>query len=228
MEGTSLDIVVTRCHEWIPVPSVGYQPDWDLVHGGVSDLSHDHRHCPAIQNRLGVGITLGMPYTARFHRNGSVDVTHLRGLEDDTVYHLDPRKTECGTIEREVVEGFDTTRLTLPGPDGGVRLRIFLIGDLRANAWILDGGVRVVSSVAAPVQYLLTPLPYHRYPQGCSVNQGLTSLSQSKPRQVTHLKIPIDLDFAQLKPGEESIEVSYRTPMVQWLPVVVPRVRLKI
>ena len=208
------------------MPVVGYEPCWELVHGGRVDLSHDHRHCPAIQNRLGVGITLGMPYTARFFRDGVIEVTHLQGAADERVHRFELLEEESVSVERAVVEGFPTTRLTLPAPEGQPKLRIFLVGDVRTNAWILDGGIRMISPMREGLRYLLTPLPYHCYPPGCSVNQGLTSLELEPPRPVTHLKIPIDLDFGRLPVGQKAVEVPYRTPMVQWLHADIPSVRL--
>ena len=218
-------IPVTTYHPNIPPATIGSRGNWAERHADIPNLLADHRSCPSVGRREDIGITVYMPYTASFARDGSVHLTHVRGPQDTTVVSYEPRQGRSfivGKKSRRFVE-FPACLMHAPAPLGRqARLGLFLLGDLRLNTWIIDSGV-VVHSVPEGYTALITPLPNHDYPPTYSISQGM---AESFARFMGHLKIPVDLHFDNLAADEERIVLRRGTPMIQWIVAKVPRVRL--
>jgi hypothetical protein len=226
--GSALEIEYALYHEHIPPPTVGFGVDWREVNAATSPVA-DQRACPGIRWREGVGITLYMPYSVRFGRAGKVEVTHVWGPHDARVYRFEAAMGRVpikhpGASRAQPRPGvvFPGCALTLPQKGGrdlwGTGLGFFLLGDLRLDFWGVHSGV-LLGELPPGYEMLVAPLPNHRYPAGYSVGQAVN-------REARHLKIPIDLHFEQLPAGERWVAIERGTPMVQYLVVRVPPIRL--
>ena len=92
-------------------------------HGAIIEAQgKTHRNCPAMKARSGVGgITLHMPYTVRFYREGNIEVD---------CHWLDGNPTHKIAISHPV----DSPWMRMPQS----HLQIFTVGDSRADVWILN------------------------------------------------------------------------------------------
>ncbi|MDX1386680.1 MAG: hypothetical protein R3257_03750 [bacterium] len=202
---------------------MGHAHDWESTHQNISNLIADHRHCPSIITREQVGITLFMPYTARFYRNRKVEVETYWEESGPRVVTIEPRQ-ESVKINPRSKEAFPGFHATLPSSSEMLfPLHIFILGDIRVNAWIIQSGVQMMG---LPDNYSLAILPinYEIYPSGLQVCQ---SLVYSLDNINGLLKIPLDLDFSRLPPGQNCIEIPKGVPMVQYLPMILPEISLE-
>lgn len=212
--------------ETIPLPKIGFEVDWRARSTHLNRLMGDQRACPAIGWREAMGLTLSMPYTAKFFRSGQVEVTNLRGGKDLRTLRFTPWQgrngiqgvRDTGEERRFEPRDFPQAAMTLPlGNSSTFPMSIFVLGDVRLNSWILDSGVVSIEPAPGHVAFLL-PLPNHRYPPTYSVGQAVTPLVQTR----VHLKIALDLDFSALPLDCDHITIERGTPMIQWVLVKVP------
>lgn len=217
-----LELVLLRHNHSIPQPQIGFQEDWKGRNRHLAPIRADQRACPAIARRENFGLTLFMPYTARFYRDGSIALTQRHGEDDHRVVHFHPsqgairidgirwdRLELAGLVPRD----FPASTLELPVEAGRRQMGVFVLGDKRLNSWIVEAGVQSLQAVPPDYQALILPLPNHAYPKEWSVGQALTFLMSG----AMHLKIPIDLHFEECATESDCIEIRRGTPMVQWV-----------
>jgi len=230
-----------KAHPSVPDPVAGLRhhhfldrPPW--VPGSVNE-SHTpgdgkvvaegkvHANCPAMRARSGVtGVTIRMPYSVRFHRDGLIEVScdwipggYLHGVK----------------IEHPV----DSPWIRLPQS----HLQIFTVGDSRADVWIVNSGVYIedaeymASPGASPGnkggsvgnKWMILPIPHKLRPEtdrGWRVEQGILSSFQRVSRNAN---IPLQLNFTAIDPAESFIEIRKGTPMLQYVPAVLPELALE-
>lgn len=208
-------------HPQVPAPQIGYTPDWDALHRGIPDIIAYHRACPGIQVREDIGITLSVPYNIRFFRNGRIEIDSYWEAAGPRVFQVRPIQSSVPVTG--VDQSFPGFIVELP-PDPALKfsLHLFMLGDIRVNAWILQSGVEL-RGLTNEYTLMILPLPYHVYPPGVSVGQALAFTLQGIRGQ---LKIPIDLDFSQLPAEQEFISLEKGQPVVQYLPVKIPQILL--
>lgn len=210
-------------HPEIPEPEIGFTPDWAAMHADLTELIADHRHCPALNVREQVGITLKMPYTCRFFRDRRVEIETYWEEAGPRVYAFKPTQ-EMVEINPSAQEKFPGFHKVLPeSPSLLFPLNIFILGDVRINAWIVQAGV-ILTGLPLDYTVVILPVPYFSYPKGVSVGQALI---HSLPNITGKAKIPIDLDFKELPEDQEFIEIPKGMPMAQYLPIHMPEIVLK-
>jgi len=135
----SMRLPFSRVGRHIPLPTVGLEPHNfaerpPLVHGAAPLGDNEtvagfmkHGVCPAMRGRVRVtGITVRMPYTARYHRDGTIEVV-------------------CDWIDGSPVKRWrvnhptDSPEFRLPQ----TILEFFAIGDSRTDVWIVNSCVYV-------------------------------------------------------------------------------------
>jgi hypothetical protein len=154
-----------KAHPGIPAPEVSIEHHHFRErppHG--QRRGKTHADCPAMRARSGLGaVTLRMPYTARFHRNGSLE------FECDWVRGRGSPHTQLWDVPHG---GVDSPWFRLPQS----HLHVFTVGDTRAGVWIINSGVYIddtqwqASLGAAPadkggssgIKWLLQPLPHRK------------------------------------------------------------------
>lgn len=207
--------------------------------------------------RSGVrAITVSMPYTARFFRDGAIEVDcdWIAAATDST-----GNAPAHNTLHRiEVPDASDSPWFRLPQS----HLHIFTIGDTRAGVWIINSGVYVDDRVlqdspgAQPqdkggsvgYKWLVQPLPHRlgRRGNGSSsddsdgggVPSGAPPLQRQQPWRIEQgvlssfvrvsqsANIPLQLDFDSIGPLESYIQIDKGTPMLQYIPATLPDVSL--
>jgi hypothetical protein len=220
----SLELSYSRVHPDIPSPRMGHTESWDKVHAHIPHVKGDHRACPAINVREQLGITLHMPYTVRLFREGRMEVDTYWQEGGPSVYSATPKQMLYGTGKEGREGQFVGSAIVLPGESQlSNPLVMFTLGDIRVHAWIFDSGVHLHG---LPLEYtlLITPLPNHTYPPGYNVGQALASPTRVRD---FNLKIPIDFDLRELPPEQEFVQIDRGTPLVQYLPVRLPKVSLR-
>lgn len=196
-----------------------------------------HADCPAMRGRSSIhAVTIRMPYTARFFRDGNIEV-------------------ECDWIESPVGKsaGQHVHRIDVPISDSPwfrlpqSHLHIFTIGDTRAHVWIINSGVYIDdralqdSPGAKPqdkggslgYKWLVQPLP-HRLGRNSSqqfdggsrwrIEQAVLS---SFVRVSQSANIPLQLDFATVAPSAKYIQIDKGTPMLQYVAATLPSISLE-
>jgi hypothetical protein len=219
-----LEVSFSRVHPEIPAPQIGHNENWDKVHAHFSQMKGDHRICPAINVREELGITLCMPYTFRLFRDGRMEVDTWWEEGGPTVFSVMPKQQVFQLDDKEDAGRFVGARVALPN-SSSLRspLGIFTLGDIRLNAWIFDSGVSL-SGLPDDVTLMISPLPNHQYPPGYRVGQALASPTRA---QLGNLNIPIDFDPRRLPPEQEFVQIERGTPVLQYLPLRIPRVSLR-
>jgi len=232
-----LSLAFHKAHSSVPDPEVALRhhhfldrPPWvagssNETHrpgdGKVMAEGKVHANCPAMRARSGAaGITLRMPYTARFYRSGLIEVD---------CHWISATHTHAVTVKHPV----DSPWIRLPQS----HMQIFTVGDSRADVWILNSGVYIddapymSSPRAAPGdkggsvgnKWLVLPVPHKRGAPTWRVEQGILSSFQ---RTSKNANIPLQLNFSALAPEDDYIEIVRSTPMMQYVPAVLPAVEL--
>lgn len=192
-------------------------------HGAIIEAEgKTHRNCPAMKARSGVGgITLHMPYTVRFYREGSIEVD---------CHWIEGNPTHKVAISHPV----DSPWMRMPQS----HLQIFTVGDSRADVWIVNSGIYIddteyMSSPNAKPggkgtstgnKWMVLPIPHKIQPKTWRVEQGVLS---SFLRTSKNANIPLQLNFTTLDDAEEYIEIEKDTPMMQYVPAVLPTVTME-
>lgn len=225
---------LARLDEFVPEPVMGYRVDWAQRNRGLGQLLGDQRACPGIGWRESIGLTLVMPYSIRFFRDGRVSVTHRRGLADSRVVSFLPRQSTDIIAGRSRAGDsamplrphvFPLCRLDVPGPiDAEIPLQLFHLGDIRLGNWVLDSGVISISPLPPGYVALEVPLPNERVPRGYRVGQAISNQLHTE----FHLKIPLELWFSDLEPAEDSVFIERGTPMIQYIVSRLPQVELEL
>eukprot|EP00041_Stephanoeca_diplocostata_P015071 m.284787 g.284787 ORF g.284787 m.284787 type:complete len:375 (+) comp19914_c0_seq2:379-1503(+) len=232
-----MDLPYYKAHDGVPDPVVGVRhhhfldrPPWVP---GSSNTHHQpgdgktiaegkvHTNCPAMRARSRApGITLRMPYTVRFHRAGVIEVD-CHWISEAYVHSL--------TVGHPV----DSPWIRLPQS----HMQIFTVGDSRADVWIVNSGIYIndesfmSSPNADPAdkggsqgnKWMVLPIP-HKLPAATwHVEQGIFS---SFLRTGRNANIPIQLNFTALDHDADFIEIAKGTPMIQYVPVVLPAVEV--
>jgi hypothetical protein len=164
-----------------------------------------------------------MPYTCRFYPDRKVEIETYWEKSGPGAFTVEPTQ-ESVKINLRSQEAFPGFHCTLPTSEEMLfPLHIFILGDIRVNAWILQSGVQM-SGLPDPYSLAILPIPYETYPAGVSIGQGLVySLKNINGL----LKIPLDLDFSNLPAGQNFIEIQKGAPMVQYLPILLPEISLE-
>ena len=168
------------------------------------------------------GVTIHMPYTARFYRDGAIEV------ECDWI--------DGSPLKRWAVPPSDSPWFRLPRS----HLHIFTIGDTRAGVWIINSGVYIDDRPlqeypgAEPqdkggsvgLKWLVQPLPHRLAPagRGWRIEQGVLS---SFARVSQSANIPLQLDFDSLPPEQPFVEIAKGTPTLQYVAAALPEVELE-
>eukprot|EP00039_Didymoeca_costata_P012823 m.186591 g.186591 ORF g.186591 m.186591 type:complete len:378 (-) comp15592_c0_seq15:1425-2558(-) len=180
-----------------------------------------HKNCPAMKARSKVtGITLHMPYTVRFYRGGKIefDCHWIQGT---------PTHTQL------IAHPVDSPWIRLPR----TKLMMFTVGDSRADVWILNSGIYIddteyMSSTSAnPAdkggaignKWLVVPVPHKLQSSEWRIEQGVLS---SFLRTAKNANIPLQLNFSNLPDKKDYIEIIKGTPMMQYVPALLPSVTL--
>lgn len=223
-----------RLDELVPEPIMGYRVDWSRRNQRLGRLLGDQRTCPGIGWRESIGLTLVMPYSIRFFRDGRVSVTHRRGLADSRVVSFLPRQSTDRIVGRSRdgdptmpprPHAFPLCRLDVPGPvDARMPLQLFHLGDIRLGNWVLDSGVISTSPLPPGYVALEVPLPNEQVPRGYRVGQAISNQFHAE----FHLKIPLELWFSDLEPAEDSVFIERGTPMIQYIVCRLPQVEAKV
>ncbi len=218
---TKFDLSYTLAHPQIPEPRIGFRPDWEGMHAAFPDLVLDHASCPGIQARESIGITLFMPYTCRFFRDGRIEIETYWEDRGPTIFKFHPRQESVQIRPQgDRFPGFiselpNSSTLKFP-------LHIFVLGDLRLGAWIIQAGV-FMTGLPDNYTLLMLPLPNYRYPHGYSVGQAMAlSLSNISGQ----MKIPVDIDFSSIPQDQEFVVIPRGQAMVHYIPVKLPEIRL--
>lgn len=199
-----------------------------------------HADCPAMRGRSGVrAVTIRMPYTVRFFRNGAIEV-------------------ECDWIETPVGKspkspGPHVHRIDVPISDSPwfrlpqSHLHIFTIGDTRAHVWIINSGVYIDdrplqdSPGAKPedkggsvgYKWLVQPLPHRLGGNFSQQNDGGSgwrieqAVLSSFVRVSQSANIPLQLDFATVAPSAQYIQIDKGVPMLQYVAATLPSISLE-
>ncbi|MDL1873408.1 hypothetical protein FBR05_14605 [Deltaproteobacteria bacterium PRO3] len=215
------DLTYTLVHPDFPCPKIGFRPDWESMHAGIPNLLLDHSACPGIQARERIGITLFMPYTCRFFRDGRVEVDTYWEEGGSGKFTFIP--TQEMVQIRPTGERFPGYIAELPQSSSlKFPLHMFVLGDLRVGAWIIQAGV-FMTGLPENYTLLMLPLPNYRYPPGFSVGQAMAlSLSNISGQ----MKIPVDIDFSAISAEQDAIVIPRGQPMVHYIPVKLPEIRL--
>ncbi len=216
-----IQLSYSLAHPEIPAPTLGFRPDWASLHAHIPNLGMDHSSCPGIQAREQIGITLFMPYTIRFFREGKIEIDAFWDKSDKKPFLIQPIQSTVPIAQgQEEFPGFITQ---LPSKNLNWPLHIFMLGDLRAQAWIIQSGVKINEN-SQDYTLLMLNLPNHPYGPGYSVGQ---SMVHSFPNIAGQLKICVDIDFRNLPKKTEAVEIIKGTPMIQYIPMKIPRVLLQ-
>src|SRR2546426_12637862 len=123
-----LELTYSLYDPWIPRPQIGFRGDWAKRHSHISDILADHRSCPAISRREGLGITLFMPHTARFFRDGSVEITDVNGPNDNRLFKFAPIQGRAKVLgKHKPFVDFPACLMLIPAPaTRQFRLGLFL------------------------------------------------------------------------------------------------------
>ena len=220
----ALELSYAKAHAAIPTPGLAIEhhsfaerPPRGAPHHAAALNGKTHADCPAMRARSGVGaITIKMPYTARFFRNGSLEVVcDWLVAENGSAVPPTTRRFELPA------EGVDSPWFRLPQS----HLHVFTIGDTRAGVWIINSGIYVDdtpwqgSAGAAPgdkggssgIKWLVQPLPHRSFPLPTKhsnnptaslplwqIEQGVLSSFQ---RVSQSANIPVQLNFHLLSPS---------------------------
>jgi len=128
----------------------------------------------------------------------------------------------------------DSPWMRLPQTHMGV----FTVGDSRADVWIINSGLYVDDEqfMASPGadsmdntkpqgnKWMILPLPHRQQAQGWTMEQGVLS---SFRRVSKNVNIPLQLNFTAIPPEQDYIEIERNTPMMQYVPVVTPALKLE-
>jgi hypothetical protein len=216
-----LELSYSLSHPGIPAPRIGHGNDWDRHHAHIPGVKLDHRTCPAIIGREQIGITLFMPYTVRFHRDGRLEMEAPWTQGGPSVHSWKPEQALV-EIGDDGAHAFPGDEIVLPfTPEAP--MKVFSLGDIRVGTWVLDSGV-AMRGLPSEYTLFILPLPNHVYPATYGVSQGL---GNPRMAQGMNLRIPIDFYLSQLPPDEEAIVIPYGTPMCQYLPIQLPVVTLR-
>lgn len=115
---------------------------------------------------------------------------------------------------------------------------MFTVGDSRADVWILNSGIYIddVEFMTSPNakpgdkggstgnKWMVMPLPHRLGHPGWRIEQGVLSSFQ---RTSKNANIPLQLNFTAIPPEQEYIEIARGTPMMQYVPAVLPSVTLR-
>ncbi|TWG24957.1 hypothetical protein [Geobacillus sp. C56-T2] len=224
----NLEVKYTLYHDHIPQPTIGYKAKWSEINKDVPNILADERSCPAMMRREEIGITIRMPYTATFYRDGSIEIKEFYGKEDNTTYRYHPRQGKGIVLNRSSNEEksfaeFPACLMTLPQPiDSQASLGLFVLGDIRLNTWIIDSGVFLLD-VPKDYALIITPVAHKKDIPGVVLHQGV---SESVPRIMGSLKIPVKIDFSQIPDNQDSVTIPRGEPLLSWILVKLPKVSI--
>ena len=226
--GNSIALKFSKAHKNIPSPFIGQKPIWDMHKLSSNDSKDDHRKCPAIQRRNELGITLSMPYSVEIFRDGDIQISNLKSANDKRIFKFNKFDSDCVGVTKDLFQSMHRTLIDIPLEGEGKAMKMFMVGDDTLNSWIIDSGIIIESKIPENYQYLIAPLPYRSYPNNISIGQGIAFRTE-EPGRVRHLKIPIDFEFPTT-PNQaravNSIKVSRGEPMVQWILIDAPSIKL--
>eukprot|EP00040_Diaphanoeca_grandis_P029217 m.170601 g.170601 ORF g.170601 m.170601 type:complete len:370 (-) comp31615_c0_seq5:66-1175(-) len=194
------------------------------THHGRSEIVAEgkvHENCPAMKARTkAAAVLVKFPYTVRFFRSGTIEF-ECHWINDTYIHR------------QEIVQPVDSPWMRLPQ----THMQIFTVGDSRADVWILNSGLflddaHFMSSPTANAndkggstgnKWMVLPIPHKKQPLTWTVEQGILSSFQ---RISKNINIPLQLNFTQLAPDESFIEIKRGTPMLQYVPVVIPTLEI--